>query len=73
LGRTIRVNIFKSGEALVSVRIDHSLVMLMNRPSKPDRRRFLLNSGILAAAWELSRADSALTQELAPPFLSRWR
>ena len=66
MGRTIRVNIFKSGEALVSVRIDHSLVMLMNRPSKPDRRRFVLNSSILAAAWELSRADSALTQELAP-------
>jgi hypothetical protein len=37
--------------------------MLMNRPSKPDRRRFLLNSGMLAAAW---LADAALTQELAP-------
>jgi protocatechuate 3,4-dioxygenase beta subunit len=40
--------------------------MLMNRPSKPDRRRFLLNSGMLAAAWQLSFADAALTQELAP-------
>src|SRR5215467_7182674 len=59
-------NIFSSGEALGLVHIDHSLVKLMKRPSKPDRRRFLLNSGILAAAWELSRADSALTQELAP-------
>jgi protocatechuate 3,4-dioxygenase beta subunit len=38
----------------------------MNRLSKPDRRRFLLKSGMLAAAWELSRADAALTQELAP-------
>ena len=66
MGRTIGGNIFKSGEALVLVRIDHSSVMLMNRPSKPDRRRFVLNSSILAAAWELSRADSALTQELAP-------
>jgi protocatechuate 3,4-dioxygenase beta subunit len=40
--------------------------MLMSRLSKPDRRRFLLKSGMLAAAWELSRADTALTQELAP-------
>ena len=40
--------------------------MLMNKTSKPDRRRFLLNSGILAAAWELSCAGAALTQELAP-------
>jgi protocatechuate 3,4-dioxygenase beta subunit len=41
--------------------------MLMNRPSKPDRRRFLLNSGMLAAAWELSCANAALTtEELAP-------
>ena len=48
------------------VHFDHSLVMLMNRPLKPDRRRFLFNSGILAAAWELSCAGTALTQELAP-------
>src|SRR5262249_38450428 len=42
-------------------------VMLMNRPSKPTRRRFLLNMGILAAAgWEVSCADVALAaQELA--------
>jgi protocatechuate 3,4-dioxygenase beta subunit len=43
--------------------------MLMNRQSKPDRRRFLLNTGILAAGWELSCADAVLSQELAPtPF-----
>jgi len=29
------------------------------------RRRFLLNTGIVAAGWELSRADVAVTQELA--------
>ena len=41
----------------------------MNDLSKPTRRRFLLNTGILAAGWELSRADAVLTQELAPtPF-----
>jgi protocatechuate 3,4-dioxygenase beta subunit len=40
--------------------------MLMNRLSKPTRRRFLLNTGMLAAGWELSCADAALTQELAP-------
>jgi hypothetical protein len=38
----------------------------MNRLSKPTRRRFLLNTGILAAGWELSRANTALAQELAP-------
>ena len=37
----------------------------MNRLSKPTRRRFLLNTGMLAA-WELSLADAVLTQELAP-------
>jgi len=40
--------------------------MLMNGLSKPTRRRFLLNTGMLAAGWELSGADAALTQELAP-------
>ena len=40
--------------------------MLMNRPSKPTRRRFLLNTGIVAAGWELSCANAVLTQELAP-------
>jgi len=40
--------------------------MLMNRLSKPTRRRFLLDTGMLAAGWELSCADAALTQELAP-------
>jgi protocatechuate 3,4-dioxygenase beta subunit len=34
--------------------------------SKPTRRRFLLNTGMLAAGWELSCADAVLTQELAP-------
>ena len=38
----------------------------MNELSKPTRRRFLLNTGILAAGWELSCADAVLTQELAP-------
>jgi protocatechuate 3,4-dioxygenase beta subunit len=38
----------------------------MNKLSKPDRGRFLLNAGILAAGWELSCADVVLTQELAP-------
>ena len=40
--------------------------MVMNELSKPTRRRFLLNTGILAAGWELSCADAVLTQELAP-------
>ncbi len=38
----------------------------MNRLSKPTRRRFLLNTGIVAAGWELSYANAVLTQELAP-------
>ena len=38
----------------------------MNAQSKPTRRRFLLNTGILAAAWELSGVDSAFSQELMP-------
>lgn len=38
----------------------------MNRLSKPTRRRFLLNTGLLAAGWELTRADIGLAQELAP-------
>ena len=42
------------------------MVELMNRPSKPTRRRFLLNTGILAAGWELSRANTALAHKLAP-------
>jgi hypothetical protein len=47
----------------------NSFATLMTRLSKPTRRRFLLNTGILAAGWELSRADAVLTQELAPtPF-----
>ena len=37
----------------------------MNRRSKATRRRFLFNTGILAAGWELSSAGVALTQELA--------
>jgi protocatechuate 3,4-dioxygenase beta subunit len=40
--------------------------MLMNRQSKPTRRRFLLNTGMLAAGLELSCADAILAQELAP-------
>jgi protocatechuate 3,4-dioxygenase beta subunit len=38
----------------------------MNRQSKPTRRRFLLNTGILAAGLELSSTGDVLTQELAP-------
>ena len=38
----------------------------MNRFSKQTRRRFLLNTAMLAAGWELSSADAALTQDLAP-------
>jgi len=34
--------------------------------TKSTRRRFLLNTGMLAAGWELSRAGAVLTQELAP-------
>ena len=37
----------------------------MNRRSKATRRRFLFNTGILVAGWELSNAGVALTQELA--------
>lgn len=33
---------------------------------KSTRRRFLLNTGILAAGWELSSAGAVLTQERAP-------
>ena len=38
----------------------------MNSLSNPTRRRFLLNTGILAAGSELSCADVVLSQELAP-------
>ena len=34
--------------------------------TKSTRRRFLLNTGMLAAGWELSSAGAVLTQELAP-------
>jgi protocatechuate 3,4-dioxygenase beta subunit len=40
--------------------------MRMYRPSKPTRRRFFLNVGMLAAGWELFSANAVLTQELAP-------
>jgi hypothetical protein len=40
--------------------------MVMNKLSKPTRRGILLNTGILAAGWELSCTDAVLTQELAP-------
>jgi len=43
----------------------NSFATLMTRLSKPTRRRFLLNTGMLAAGWELSCADAVLTQELA--------
>ena len=38
----------------------------MTRLSKLTRRRFLLNSGILAAGWELRPANTAHAQQLAP-------
>jgi protocatechuate 3,4-dioxygenase beta subunit len=34
--------------------------------TKSTRRRFLLNTGMLAAGWELSSAGAVLSQELAP-------
>ncbi len=37
----------------------------MNRRSKATRRRLLFDTAILAAGWELARADVGLTQELA--------
>jgi protocatechuate 3,4-dioxygenase beta subunit len=40
-------------------------MMLKFRLSKSTRRRFLLNTGMLAAGWELFCADSVLTQEFA--------
>src|SRR6266702_7822729 len=40
--------------------------MVMNKLSKPTRRRILLNAGMLAAGWELSFTNAVLTQELAP-------
>ena len=36
----------------------------MNRLSKSSRRQFLLNTGILAAGWEMSCAHAVLAQEL---------
>jgi protocatechuate 3,4-dioxygenase beta subunit len=38
----------------------------MDTPSKPTRRRFLLNAGTLAAGLELTHLDTAFTQERAP-------
>jgi len=46
-----------------SSRIDN-LVVLMSKLLGPSRRRFLLNTGILAAGWELSRSDAVLSQQL---------
>ncbi len=40
--------------------------MLLNRLWKPTRRRVLLNTGVLAAGWQLSCMDAVLAQELAP-------
>jgi len=39
--------------------------MVMNELSKPTRRRFLLNTGMLAAGWDLA-ANAVGAQELAP-------
>jgi protocatechuate 3,4-dioxygenase beta subunit len=38
----------------------------MNRSSRPTRRRFLLNTGMLAAGWELSCTDAGVAQQLTP-------
>ncbi len=43
-----------------------SLGVRMEKQSKPTRRRFLLNTGLLAAGWELSDVRPVLTQEFAP-------
>jgi protocatechuate 3,4-dioxygenase beta subunit len=40
--------------------------VLMNRLWKSTRRRVLLNTGVLAAGWELSCMEAVLAQELAP-------
>ena len=40
--------------------------MLTSKLSNPTRRRFLLNTGMVAAGWELSGAGAVLAQELAP-------
>jgi protocatechuate 3,4-dioxygenase beta subunit len=40
--------------------------VFMNQLSKPTRRRFLLNTGLIAAGWELSSACDVHAQELAP-------
>jgi protocatechuate 3,4-dioxygenase beta subunit len=39
--------------------------MLMNRLLKLSRRRFLLNTGVIAAGWELFCPDAVLAQQLA--------
>ena len=49
---------------MVLVHIDKAV--LMNSLSKQTRRRFLLNTGMLAAGSELSCADVVLSQELTP-------
>jgi protocatechuate 3,4-dioxygenase beta subunit len=40
--------------------------MVMDKLSKPTRRRFLVNTGVLTAGWELFGTDVVLTQELTP-------
>lgn len=40
--------------------------MLVNRTAKQTRRRFLLDAGLLAAAWELNGVHTVVAQELAP-------
>src|SRR5262245_5392690 len=49
--------------AVISI---NSLRVLMTSRLKPTRRRFLLNTGMLAAGFELSCTDAVLTRELAP-------
>ena len=42
----------------------YKLQFVMKIRSKATRRRFLFNTAMLAAGWELSGADEVLTQEL---------
>ncbi len=49
----------------MQVDVINSLGVRMKRLSKPTRRRFVLNTGLLAAGWELSGVEDVLAQDLA--------
>jgi protocatechuate 3,4-dioxygenase beta subunit len=57
---------FSSGEALVLVHIHHKLGHAYERTFEIRSPPISVNSGVLAAAWELSCVDTALTQQVAP-------